>query len=201
MGMQNNLSILLFVILIACLGGPAGAGGADPTSAPKTEWTLLSGLMLSQRSVDISFDRRLAAVWGERMLGNKSTKSCWLINLQSAEFEDLLSKREEKAARIVGDPKDARFSPDGKYLLITANNEKDACVLDLGTRKSVLLSVGERGGGIMWIGNRLLIDGWNSCEIRDVAGKLQEKKALNGVIASDPTGKKLLVQSFSPRWW
>src|SRR5262249_23724222 len=48
-----------------------------------------------------------------------------------------------------------------------------------------------------WIGNRLLIDDWRVCEIRDVAGNLKEKKALSGVIASDPTGKKLLVHSFS----
>jgi hypothetical protein len=197
MGMQNIPAILPAVILTAFLGCPAAAAAdTGPTSAAKTEWKLPSGLMLSQRSVDISFDRTLAVVWGQRALDKASKKSCWLIDLRTAEIEDLLSKCEEKAARIIGDPKDARFSPDGKYLLITANGEKGACVLDLSTRKSVVLSVGELGR-IIWIGNRLLIDGWGTCEIRDVAGNLQEKKALTGVIASDPTGKKLLVRSFS----
>jgi hypothetical protein len=199
--MHNSATVLPSAILIACLAYRAGAdavANADPpTIAPKTEWKLLSGLTLSRRSVDISFDRRQAVVWGQRVLGKASTESCWLVNLETAEVEDLLSKCEEKAAGILRDPKDARFSPDGKHLLITAIGEKGACVLDLGTRKSVAVSVGENGT-IMWFGNRLLIGGSNGCEIRDVAGKLQVKKALSGVIASDPTGRKLLVQSSDP---
>jgi len=201
MAMHNSAAILLSAILIACLGYRAGADGAantdPPTLAPKSEWKLPSGLMLSRRSVDISFDRRQAAVCGQRVLGKASAESCWLVNLETAEIEDLLSKCEEKAARILRDPKDARFSPNGKHLLITANGEKSACVLDLGTRKSVVVSVGENGT-IMWFGNRLLIGGLTGCEIRDVAGNLLEKKALSGVIASDPAGRKLLVQFSDP---
>jgi hypothetical protein len=201
MDMYNSAAILPSAILIACLGYRAEADGAanidPPRLAAKTDWKLPSGLVLSQRSVDVSFDRKRAVVWGQRVVGKASTESCWLVNLETAEIEDLLSKCDEKAARILRDPKDARFSPDGKHLLINASGEKGACVLDLGTRKSVVVSVPENGA-IMWFGNRLLIGGLTGCEIRGVAGNLQEKKALSGVIACDPAGRKLLVQFPSP---
>ena len=110
MDMQNIAAIFPSVVLIASFGCSAAEGAAPNTDPPKstakTEWKLLSGLMLAQRSVDISFDRRLAVVCGQRVLDKASAKSCWLINLDSAEIEDLLSKCDEKAARIVGDPKE-----------------------------------------------------------------------------------------------
>lgn len=86
--------------------------------------------------------------------------------------------------------------PNGKHLLITANDYESACILDLSTRKSVVVG---RTGTILWIGNRLLFESWPSpSEIRDVAGRLLEKKLLSDVIASDPTGTKLLVGSLNP---
>ncbi len=198
--MHTATTILSYATLIACLGHRPGAdtaANADPPKFPaKTTWKLPSGLVLSQHSVDVSFDRRRAVVWGQRVHGKESRESCWLLNLETAEIEDLLSTCEEKSARILRDAIDARFSPDAKHLLITANGESGACVLDLRTRKSVLVSVGENGA-IMWFGNRLLIGSVRGCEIRDLAGNLQEKKALHRVIACDPTGRKLLVRSFS----
>jgi hypothetical protein len=195
MDMHNSAIVLCSAILFACSAWRVEADTNPPTLAPKSSWKLPSGLVLSQRSVDVSFDRKRAVVWGQRVLDKASTESCWLVNLETAEIEDLLPKSEEMSARILRAADDARFSPDGRHLLITAHGEKSACVLDLGTRKSVVLSVGETGR-VLWLGKRLLVASENNCEVRDVAGKLQEKKALKGIIACEPTGRMLLVQSF-----
>ncbi len=145
-----------------------------------------------QGSLDISFDRKLGVVWGERTLDTVHKKSYWLIDLQTGEVEDLLIKFEEKAADIVRGSEDVRFSPDGKHLLISAHYCKSARIFDLSTRKCVVVGGGEYRT-ILWVGNRLLFESLHSSEIRDVAGKVLEKKLLDNVIASDPTGKKLLV--------
>ena len=139
----------------------------------------------------------MGVVWGERVLGKVSQRSCWLIDLQTGEIEDLLNKSDEKAAGIIRDAKNVRFSPNGKHLLIAANDYRSACILDLSTRKSIVVRRPEYCT-ILWIGDHLLFAGSDNSEIRDVTGNLLEKKLLGHVIASDPTGRKLLVGRLDP---
>ena len=194
--MRHTAVILASAVFFVCWGcrGKAEAAPARDLQTPprRTEWKLLSGLTLLQGSLDISFDRKLGVVWGERTLDMVHKKSYWLIDLQTGEVEDLLIKFEEKAADIVRGSEDVRFSPDGKHLLISAHYCKSARIFDLSTRKCVVVGGGEYRT-ILWVGNRLLFESLHSSEIRDVAGKVLEKKLLDNVIASDPTGKKLLV--------
>jgi hypothetical protein len=136
----------------------------------------------------------LAVVWGERVLGKAARKSCWLIGLHTAEIEDLLTRSDEKTAAIVRDSERVTFSPDGTHLLISMKERRNACIVDLSTRKSVVISRPEPFS-VLWIGNRLLLSSWEHAEICDVAGKLQEPLKLRGdVVASDPTGTKLLLR-------
>jgi hypothetical protein len=165
------------------------------TSPPKTEWKLLSGLALLSSSIDVSADRKLAIVWGERKFGNETRKSCWLIDLQTAEIEDLSTTSNGKVAAIVRDPARATFSPDGKHLLISAQGGQTACILDHSTGNTIAIS-GLEHWDILWSGNRLLISsGWREHpEVFNIAGERQEQPKVRGrVIASDPSGTKLLL--------
>ena len=117
-----------------------------------------------------------------------------MIDLQTRKVEDLLNKSDGRIAEIVRDPRRVAFSPEGTRLLISARDEKTACVLDLSTGETVVI---DRLGGssIFWIGNRLLFSGHgNHSRICDVAGGRQEQAKVCGrIIASDPTGTKLLL--------
>ncbi len=165
----------------------AAASGLNvPVSPPKNEWKLFSGLALLSSSVDVSSDRKLAIVWGERTFGNETRKSCWLIDLQTAEIEDLSTTSNGKVAAIVRDPARATFSPDGKHLLISAQGGQTAFILDHSTGNTIAISGLERSD-ILWSGNRLLIlAGWREHpEVFSIAGERQEQ----------PKGADLLSQA------
>ena len=175
---------------------------SEPISRPnasasrsRTEWKLPSGLALLQDSIDVSFDRKWAVVWGDRVLGKDARKSCWLIDLQTAGIEDLLTTSDGKVAAIVRDLVGATFSPDGKHLLIAARGGETACVLDLSTAETTVVS-GLEHSRILWLGNRLLVSsGWRKCsEIFSITGERQEPLKVRGqILASDPAGTTLVL--------
>jgi hypothetical protein len=165
-----------------------------PAYRPKTGWKLLSGLSLLRSSIDVSSDRTLAVVWGERAFGAEARKSCWLIDLQTAEIKDLLSESNDSVAAIVRDPKRVTFSPDGRHLLVSAQDGETACILDLSTGKTVIINDLEHSD-VLWVGDRLLFShGPVATKIYDLTGRLQAQPKVDGcILASDPTGTKLLV--------
>lgn len=116
---MRHITVILISVVLFVGWRRQGEADAAPRpdqlmSPPRIEWKLPSGLRLSRESVDISFDRQLGVVWGERVLGKASQKSCWLIDLQTGKIEDLLIKSDEKAARIFRDIENARFAPQRK---------------------------------------------------------------------------------------
>ena len=145
--------------------------------APKTEWKLLSGLTpRNARSMFRSTEDGLSS-GAKGYLAKHRQKSCWLIDLETAKIEDLLSRCEQKGTRsIVGNAKDARFSPDGKHLRIQARMEqKSACVFDFGTGRSVVVSIGDCDAHhVDWQPSPCR--GLGGLNIRDLAGNLQEKR-------------------------
>ena len=186
------LSSFLIVSTGCGRGGKPSAKPTAPVSPAKTEWKLLSGLAILRTSIDVCSDRKFAVVWGQRASSKDVNKSCWLIDLQTAEIEDLLTKCDGKAAAIVRDSERLSFSPDGTHLLICAQEAQGACILDLSTHKFVVLS-GPGWDGVLWIGNRLLLPSSENSNIYNMDGELQERSKLHGyIIASDPTGTKLL---------
>jgi hypothetical protein len=167
-------------------------GSASPS---RTEWKLPSGLALLRDSIDVSFDRKSAVIWGDRVLGKDVKKSCWVVDLRTGGIEDLLAKSHGKVATIVRDPARVTFSPDGKRLLISAPGGESACIIDLSTGETTVLSGLERSH-ILWMGNRLLVSsGWrNHPEVFSITGERQAQPRVRGrIIASDPTGSKLVL--------
>ena len=168
------------------------SGSASPS---KTEWKLPSGLALLQDSIDVSFDRKLAVIWGNRVLGEDVRKSCWVVDLRTAGVEDLLTKSNGRVATIVRDPARATFSPDGKRLLISALGGETACIIDLSTGETTVVS-GLKHSDILWIGNRLLVSsGWSTHpEVFSITGEREVQPKVRGwILASDPTGTKLVL--------
>jgi hypothetical protein len=168
-------------------------GRDAPAAPPKSEWKLPSHLALSDRSLDVSPDRRLAVVWGERGLDTRTRKSCWVLDLQTGKIEDLSDGADEAVAAIIHDTQRASFSPDATRLLISAEGGESACVVELSRGEVTLIT---KPYGVLWVGDRLLFsrsDGKSA--ICSVAGEIQERPNLRGcVIASDPSGTKLLLQ-------
>jgi hypothetical protein len=118
-----------------------------------------------------------------------------VIDLQTAEIEDLADRSDGKVAAIVHDPARAAFSLDGKHLLVCARGGETACILELSTGQTSVVT-GLVQSDILWIGHRLLVSsGWRQRpEVFSIAGERQEQPKVRGrIIASDPTGTKLLM--------
>jgi hypothetical protein len=188
-----SASVLLAVVIVQTRGVEPGT--PDPAPSPvKTEWRLPSSLSLRSQSLDVSSDRKSAVVWGKSTADAEARNSCWLIDLQTGKTEDLSAQVGDEAATSIRNPKGASFSPDGKQLLVSAADGKNICILDLSTRKAILITRPDRFQAL-WFGERLLLSvAGKPAEVCDATGRrVEELKLQAQILAGDPTGSKLLV--------